>query len=252
MSTYILNKNVLAIRESWLNNIPTLQYKKPSFLKKLGIEMGILFSRSSLNAIFVDKNTTIRNQIMALINGLKLRTFLGEMLGEEDNMPPIDEKEKPLPNDGERKNFVPTASEQQQTSSTNLSSKKREIFIDAALEDLDLAEKIGTYLEQYNFLSRPPVDVSASSAQIRQNLEQNLLSCHAVIVLADKVPMVWVNEHLRYYRRIVARRSQPLKLVTVYGTNPSSLNYIHLPNTKIVSCSTQKCLSDHLKEVLQK
>ncbi len=205
----------------------------------------------SIPGILVDNYTTIVNHTMALINGLqlKLSTFLGKMLGEEKT-PAIEVKDKLLHNDNQTKDIEQTEQAESATLATT-SDKKGDIFIDAALEDIDLAQEIAAYLEHNHFFYRPPIDVSASSAEIRKTFEQNLLSCHAVIVLADKVPMVWVQEHLRYYRRIVARRSQPLKLIAVYGSHSPSLNRVYLPNTEIIYCSTQDCL-DHLMEVLQK
>jgi len=74
------------------------------------------------------------------------------------------------------------------------------VFINATQEDMALAHKIKDFLDAHGIGYSLPLDISVSTtpAEIRQNLEQNLLYCDAVIVVYDKTSIAWVNEQLLY------------------------------------------------------
>lgn len=128
------------------------------------------------------------------------------------------------------------------------------VFINATQEDMALAHKIKDFLDAHGIGYSLPLDISVSTtpAEIRQNLEQNLLYCDAVIVVYDKTSIAWVNEQLLYCRRMQRRRDYPLKVIAVYNTpviNKPPLN-IKLPNMQILDCSSiNTCLSCFLQSL---
>jgi hypothetical protein len=130
------------------------------------------------------------------------------------------------------------------------------VFINAAPEDMALAHKIKEILDTYGIGYSLPLDISitTTSTEIRQYLEQNLLSCDAVLVIYDCTSVVWVNEQLLYCRRMQRQRDQPLKKVAVYhtpSTDKPALN-LKLPNMQILECSSphqKNCLSDFLQSL---
>lgn len=114
------------------------------------------------------------------------------------------------------------------------------VFVNAAPEDMPLAHQIKDILEARGVGYSLPLDLSVTTkpAEIRQYLEQNLLSCDAVIVLYDSTSVVWVNEQILYCRRMQRRREQPLKFIAVYNTpatHKPALN-MKLPNMHILDC----------------
>jgi hypothetical protein len=114
------------------------------------------------------------------------------------------------------------------------------VFINAAPEDMPLAHQIKDILEARGVGYSLPLELSVTTkpAEIRQYLEQNLLSCDAVIVLYDSTSVVWVNEQILYCRRMQRRREQPLKIIAVYNTpatHKPALN-MKLPNMQILDC----------------
>jgi len=126
------------------------------------------------------------------------------------------------------------------------------VFVNAAPEDMAVAHDIKDILEQHGIGYSLPLAFSESTTpgEIRQDLEQNLLSCDAVMVVYDNTSMIWVHEQLLYCRRMARRRDQPLKLIAVYNT-PSlekpPLN-MKLPNMQILACpSADSCLPEFLK-----
>lgn len=114
------------------------------------------------------------------------------------------------------------------------------VFVNAAPEDMGLAHQIKDILDTHGIGYSLPLEISSYTkpADIRQYLEQNILSCDAIIVLYDNTSVVWVNEQILYCRRMQRRREQPLKIIAVYNTpvaNKPPLN-MKLPNMQILDC----------------
>ena len=72
-------------------------------------------------------------------------------------------------------------------------------------------------LQEEGFGFSLPVLENISPAEKRQDLEENLLDCDAVIVLYARTSVVWVREQLRYCRRMQGRRDRPLKIIAVFS-----------------------------------
>lgn len=133
------------------------------------------------------------------------------------------------------------------------------VFINAALEDINLANQIKDFLDEQGIgYSMPLEDLTGVKAsEIRQYLEQNLLSCDAVLLLYDNTSVYWVNEQLLYCRRMQGRRDEPLKLIAVYDV-PSSEKpklSVKLPNMQIFnypSNDMETCVSQFLQKLEQK
>jgi hypothetical protein len=134
------------------------------------------------------------------------------------------------------------------------------VFINAALEDIKLANQIKDFLDEQGIgYSMPLEDLTGVKAsEIRQYLEQNLLSCDAVLLLYDNTSVYWVNEQLLYCRRMQGRRDQPLKLIAVYDVPSSSKKpnlSVKLPNMQIFNCPSndiETCVSQFLQSLEQK
>jgi len=150
-----------------------------------------------INRPFLDRITT-------LFDKLKAETlFDEEKPSGSKNIPSHSESDKtPLPEDS---TFVAMI-------------KKGDVFINAAWEDSELANEIIQSLKKHNIPYRPPLDISAKPTEMRKNLEQNLLSCRAVLILYDKAHLVWVVQQLRYCQRIRTLRKQALD-VWVYTSS---------------------------------
>jgi len=135
------------------------------------------------------------------------------------------------------------------------------VFINAALEDIKLANQIKDFLDEQGIgYSMPLEDLTGVKAsEIRQYLEQNLLSCDAVLLLYDNTSVYWVNEQLLYCRRMQGRRDEPLKLIAVYDVPSSSSKKpnlsVKLPNMQIFNCPSndiETCVSQFLQSLEQK
>jgi len=136
------------------------------------------------------------------------------------------------------------------------SAKKKMIFINATYEDIALAHKIKNILKNSSMGYSLPLEVSAAttSAEIRQYLEHNLLACDAVFIIYAKTSIVWVNEQLRYCRRMQGRREQPFKAIVVYNMSSSQQIplTVKLPNLYLLESSSSQidtCLSGFLQSL---
>ena len=119
---------------------------------------------------------------------------------------------------------------------------------------MELAHEIKDILAEKGIDYSLPLEISATTTETRQNLENNLLSCHAVIVLFDNSSPVWVRKQLLYCQRMQSKRDQPLKVIAVCcksQKNKSHLN-INLRNMHILECPTlqaEKALPLFFKEL---
>jgi len=116
------------------------------------------------------------------------------------------------------------------------------VFINAAPEDMGLAYQVRDILDAHGVGYSLPLDITLATkaTEIRAHLEQNLLTCDAVLVLYDNTSIIWVNEQLLYCRRIQRKREEPIQVIAVYNTpttNKHALN-IKLPNMQILDCPT--------------
>jgi hypothetical protein len=114
------------------------------------------------------------------------------------------------------------------------------VFINTGPEDLSLAREIAAMLRAEGFGFSLPVLEHLSPAEKRQDLEENLLDCDAVIVLYANTSVMWVREQLRYCRRMQGRRERPLKVIAVFSqaTPDKSPVDMNLPNMQVVEFST--------------
>lgn len=120
------------------------------------------------------------------------------------------------------------------------------VFIDASREAEDLAEKIRNDLQSSSIHLIPPLDTSLSPSEILRTLKENVLNCDVVIVPFKKdVPLAWLNERIRYYRRTHIFRERPL-YVSIFSPEeqPPPHPVSHSPRLHIQDCqdNLNQCL----------
>jgi hypothetical protein len=113
------------------------------------------------------------------------------------------------------------------------------VFVNADSPDRVLAGTVGQWLHNHD------VDVSlplnhGDPSEIRQDLETNLKSCDAVIIIYGATTAAWVRSQLLQNRKVIADRNTPLlALVVIEGPPPAppkeDLN-ITLQNLRTVKC----------------
>lgn len=99
-----------------------------------------------------------------------------------------------------------------------------------------------------------PIEISAdtSPVSIREDLEQNLLYCDAVIVPYDKTPLTKIRQYLRICQRMQAKRELPLKVLAVCdkpSPTKAALN-MKLPNMQHLEChqlQAETCLPKFIR-----
>ncbi len=112
------------------------------------------------------------------------------------------------------------------------------VFINTGPEDLTLALEIGEILKEEGFGFSLPLLENISPAEKRQDLEENLLDCDAVIVLYANTALPWVREQLRYCRRMQGRRDRPVKIIAVFSKANNQPLGMSLPNVQILEFSS--------------
>src|SRR5215510_12766949 len=105
-------------------------------------------------------------------------------------------------------------------------------------------------LQEEGFGFSLPLLENISPMEKRQDLEENLVDCDAVIVLYASTSVVWVREQLRYCRRMQGRRDRPLKIIAVFSQvapNKPPLG-MNLPNMRVLEFPT---LHDNIPMLIQ-
>ena len=76
--------------------------------------------------------------------------------------------------------------------------------------------------------------------EIRNDLEQNLLVCDALIIIYGSATVTWVRGQLLQCRKILFRREQPLRALAIYEGPPAPKDPldIKLANMQILDCYT--------------
>lgn len=131
---------------------------------------------------------------------------------------------------------------------------KEQIFVDAALEDKDLAKKILDSLgKEFKFV--PPIDpkippIDPKKSGHAKTLEERYQYCKAVVICGKKVPdqKAWVSERLRMIDRIKIHRAQPLK-IAVYTTKDNFIEPQPRIEVKNLDCDDKSSLKDWLKSL---
>jgi hypothetical protein len=112
------------------------------------------------------------------------------------------------------------------------------VFLNSAPEDLDLTAQILPILDEngidYILPLKRTVEVSAS--EIRQDIENNVLNCDAVIILYEQTTPIWVREQLGTLRRLQRKRDNPLKIIAVYKHPQKPDLDLELKNLHIYCC----------------
>ena len=111
------------------------------------------------------------------------------------------------------------------------------VFVDMESADRPLAEQVCAVLDQCGADYVLPFQ-SDDPAENRRDLEENLLSCDAVIVIYGSTTATWVRRRLLECRKSLARREQPLDALAVFEGPPEEKEQIDmkLHNMRVLDC----------------
>lgn len=111
------------------------------------------------------------------------------------------------------------------------------VFVSMETEDKSIADAVCAILKDCGADIALPLR-SGKPAEIRKDLEQNLLDCDGVIIIYGSITVTWVNEQLRKCRKVLAQRERPVKALAVFEGPPGRKappNLI-LHNMRILDC----------------
>jgi len=127
------------------------------------------------------------------------------------------------------------------------------VFINAASQDMQLAHQVEGMLSQQGLECCLPLETShpLSAAKLREDLENNLQYCDAVLLLYDiNTDEVWVRSQLLQCKRARGKRDQPFKVIVVCKhpqTPPVNINLVDLRIFECLPPHHQTCVSQLLK-----
>jgi hypothetical protein len=129
---------------------------------------------------------------------------------------------------------------------TPISSQSTLVFVNHGDEDAELATKVIRIIEEANLGYSVPLR-EGSPAQLRQDLEENLLISDAILWIYGQAPLGWVREQLLNFQKVGWRRDKPARkaLCKYPPTKPD-------PGIKLASMDTLDCNGDLRDSELRK
>lgn len=127
-------------------------------------------------------------------------------------------------------------------------SVKAFVFLNANREDRSLAQDIRDVMKARGVACALPLQKGAP-ADMRKDLEANLLDCDGVIVIYGEVPVTWARAQLRDYLKIRNKREHPMKAFAVYEGPPEPKDPLDfdVPGMYIISYQKKRELQPFLE-----
>jgi hypothetical protein len=109
------------------------------------------------------------------------------------------------------------------------------VFLNHAAEDIETAKPVLKALGDSRIACMLPLE-EGDPSEIREDLEENLRECEALIIVYGAAPVGWVRQQVRQFRR--ARRTRPPLAHGIYEGPPSAKSPLgfELPGLKIIDC----------------
>lgn len=117
------------------------------------------------------------------------------------------------------------------------------VFVNREAEDSPLAERVCEALKQYGAGYVLP-ERRGTAAQIRRELERNLVDCDALIVVYGESDRGWVDEQLRQCRKALSKRERPLQAVAVFEGPPVTKERLNVNLPKMVTIDCRRGLDE--------
>lgn len=114
----------------------------------------------------------------------------------------------------------------------------RLVFVNAEPHDLPFARDLGRFIKTVGLASVLPLS-AGDPAELRKDLEQNLLECDKLMIVYGATTPGWVREQLRYARKVISRRERELQGWAIYTGPPPEKDPLgfELPNMRTIDGS---------------
>ncbi|MEM7350748.1 MAG: toll/interleukin-1 receptor domain-containing protein [Acidobacteriota bacterium] len=122
---------------------------------------------------------------------------------------------------------TPKVEEPTATSPTDQVSTDALVFLNAEAGDLELAEAVGAALEERGVAYAMPL-MQGSPTEVREDFEQNLMFCDALIILYGTVGAKWVRDQLLVLRKLAWKRDEPLRGLAILEGPPAPKDPVRL------------------------
>ena len=109
------------------------------------------------------------------------------------------------------------------------------VFVDVEAGDAALATAVADLLSARGLACALPLRGGAP-AEVREDLEQNLLLCDALLIVRGTVGARWVRDQLLLWRKVAWKRERPLRMLALVEGAPGGEEPLGLavPNLKVI------------------
>lgn len=111
------------------------------------------------------------------------------------------------------------------------------VFVNHGNEDCHLAEEVKQVVDKLKMWWSLPLR-EGRPAELRKDLERNLLESDAIVWLYGQVPEAWVREQLHNYRKIFPQRAHPPRVLGICEGPPPEKGSLGmgLPGLQVINC----------------
>jgi len=116
------------------------------------------------------------------------------------------------------------------------------VFVDTSIEDRELAGLLTDKLGELSCMTALPLD-SGGPSEIREDFEDNVIDCDGLILLYGQSTLRWLREQLRFLRKLLGKRDEPLRGIAVYDAPPKEKESLSMsfPGLQIIDCREGTC-----------
>lgn len=117
------------------------------------------------------------------------------------------------------------------------------VFLSAEAGDLELAEAVGAALERRGVAYAMPL-TQGSPTEVREDFEQNLMFCDALIIVYGTVGAKWVRDQLLVLRKLAWKRDEPLRGLAILEGPPEPKDPVRLALPNLMTIDGRKGLTE--------
>jgi hypothetical protein len=151
-----------------------------------------------------------------------------------------------------QKQIIRKIKEVEEETDTKPIDNHHSVFINATNDDLDLAWEIQNFFDKRGITNRLPLVGIPKPIKIQKDLEDQLYSCEAVLILyTNNTPTNWVERQVEYCKRIKPHRENDYKIIAIYDQPSLDKQPLNIKSqVKLLTCPTslaETCLPEFIR-----
>ena len=117
------------------------------------------------------------------------------------------------------------------------------VFVNAEAGDMELAQQVSEALEAQGLSCALPLP-GGSPAEVREDLENNLMFCDALVIVQGTTPSRWVRDQLLLLRKVAWKRDEPLRALAIFEGPPEEKEPLRFGQPGLITLNARAGMAD--------